>query len=338
MGTIMTVPAGVPAVRQIKLAYQANLPVLLHGRHGVGKSEIIRAAAAELGVSVVVRDLSVMEPPDLIGIPRVGADGRTYYAPPAFLPTGGSGLLVFEELNRAPRYVVAPCLQLLTARCLNDYELPGGWVPCGAVNDADDGYHVEELDPALLSRFVRIKIQADQREWCAWARGHDVHPKVVAFVDGNPKIFSDPQSNPRAWTYVSRLLHAADAGSYSPDELVVGIAGLVGEVWSGAFADSLGGDTPLTALKIIDAYQGHAGIVRRWKKEARLDLLRSSWINLRNHLQRQATFDAVVAQPAQKKNVENFLRELVPDLAVQARGWFEDRGLTGLTFPRPRAA
>jgi hypothetical protein len=338
MGPIMKVAAGVPAMRQIQLAYRANLPVLLHGRHGVGKSEIIRAAAAELGVDVIVRDLSVMEPPDLIGIPRVEADGRTHYAPPAFLPTGGEGLIVFEELNRAPRYVVAPCLQLLTARCLNDYELPSGWVPCGAVNDADDGYQVEDLDPALLSRFVRVKIEADQKEWCAWARRHNVHTKVVAFVEGNPSIFRDPQSNPRAWSYVSRLLQAADAGSYSPDELVVAVAGLVGETWSGAFAESFGADTPLTALKIVEAYQGHAGIVRRWKKNARLDLLEASWFNLRNHLQRQATFDAVVAEPEQKKNVEKFLRELAPDLALQARDWFEERGLTGLTFPRKRAA
>jgi hypothetical protein len=337
MGPIMKVAAGVPAVRQIKLAYEANLAVLMHGRHGVGKSEIIHSAAAELGIDVVVRDLSVMEPPDLIGIPRVEADGRTHYAPPAFLPTGGRGLLVFEELNRAPRYVVAPCLQLLTARCLNDYALPPGWVPCGAVNDADDGYQVEDLDPALLSRFVRIKIEADQKAWCAWARTANVHPKVVAFVEGNPNIFKDPQSNPRAWTYVSRLLQAADAGSYSPDELVVAVAGLVGETWSGAFAESLGGDTPLTALKVIDGYQGHAGLVRRWKKAARLDLLEASWVNLRNHLQRQATFDAVVAHPDQKRNAERFLSELPPDLAIQARSWLDDRGLTGLTLPRRRA-
>ena len=46
MGEIMTVAAGEPAVRQIKLAYDAGLPVLLHGRHGVGKSELMRAAAA----------------------------------------------------------------------------------------------------------------------------------------------------------------------------------------------------------------------------------------------------------------------------------------------------
>ena len=117
MGAIMTVAAGAPAVRQIKLAYAAKLPVLFHGLHGVGKSELFRVAAAELGIDIIVRDLSLMEPPDLIGIPRIGADARTDYAPPAFLPTGAKGLLVFEELNRAPRYVVAPCLQLLTARC-----------------------------------------------------------------------------------------------------------------------------------------------------------------------------------------------------------------------------
>ncbi len=332
MGEIMSVAAGTPATRQIKLAYQADLPVLLHGLHGVGKTEVINSAARELGIDVVVRDLSIMEPPDLVGIPTVGPDGRTRYAPPSFLPVEGKGLLVFEELNRAPRYVVAPCLQLLTARKLNDYTLPPGWVPCGAVNDLADGYLVEELDPALLSRFMRIRIQPEVSHWCEWARRSRVHPRVIAFVESTPKIFSDPQSNPRSWTYVSRLLLAGEE-SYTPEDLAVAIAGFVGETWAGAFAGFLGGEKPLTASQVIDAYDAWAGTLRRWKKQKRLDLLDASWVNLRNQLQRQASFNAVLADPLKKRNIEQFLRDLAPDMRVRASEWFQERGLLGLTLP-----
>jgi hypothetical protein len=340
-GDIMTVAAGAPVIRLIKLAYKADLSVLLHGCHGVGKSELLRAAAEELGIDVTVRDLSLMEPPDLIGLPRVGADGRTHYASPAFLPTGGKGLLVFEEINRAPRYMAAPCLQLLTARTLNDYVLPKGWLPCAAVNDADDGYQVDELDVALLSRFVRAKIGPDAKEWIAWAGRHDVHPKVVRFVQDNPNIFADPQSNPRSWTYVSRLLHASDGDAQATgatEDLVVAIAGLVGETWSGAFASYVGTNGPLSATAIVDAYGSHRGIVRRWREESRLDLLEATWAHLRNFLQRQADFEVVTADKIKKKNVERFLRDLTPDLLLQARNWLRERGLTGLSVPKAKAA
>jgi len=343
-GDIMTVAAGAPTIRLIKLAYRADLPVLLHGRHGVGKSELLRGAADELGIGVIVRDLSLMEPPDLIGLPRVGPDGRTHYAPPAFLPTGGNkGLLVFEEINRAPRYMTAPCMQLLTDRCLNDYELPQGWVPCAVVNDVDDGYQVDEPAPALLSGFVRTKIEPDGKSWVVWARRAGIHPKVVAFVEDNPNIFAaaDPQSNPRAWTYVSRLLRAFESDAletYATEDLVTAVAGLVGETWSGGFAGYVGTSAPLSAAAIIDGYTSHRGLVRRWREQLRLDLLEATWAHLRNHLQQQMAFDVVIEDKAKKKRVEQFLGDLTPDLLGQARNWLRDRRLTGLTLPKRKAA
>src|SRR3974377_2078712 len=104
------VAAGQPAIDVIELAYRANQPVLFLGSHGVGKSELFAEAAANLGIDHKAADLSLMGPTDLVVIPHVGTDGRTHYAPPAFLPDGGRGLLVLEELGRAPRYMRTPCL------------------------------------------------------------------------------------------------------------------------------------------------------------------------------------------------------------------------------------
>ena len=100
-----------------------------------GLAELLQQAAQALKIECVVFDLSIMEPTDLIGMPAKKG-GRTVYCPPASLPDGGKGFLVMEELNRAPRYMMAPTLQLLTARRLNDYLLPAGWLPVAAVNPA----------------------------------------------------------------------------------------------------------------------------------------------------------------------------------------------------------
>src|SRR5262249_55410972 len=155
---------------------------LLEGHHGIGKSEVLKQCASELGIDCHIRDLSLMEPPDLVGMPYT-EDGRTRFAAPATLPQPGTrGLFILEELNRCPRYMLAPCLQLLSERCLNDYRLPPGWLPCASINPAGEGYQVEELDGAVLSRFVRLRVVPDVDEWLEWAEEHRVHDKVRAFV------------------------------------------------------------------------------------------------------------------------------------------------------------
>src|SRR5271168_5269923 len=99
----LAVPVGPRLERVLTVAYRARRAVLLEGPTGVGKSEIVRRVAQSLAIETVVLDLSLLEPPDLVGLPIV-RDGRTEYALPHVLPKGGSGILLLEELNRAERY------------------------------------------------------------------------------------------------------------------------------------------------------------------------------------------------------------------------------------------
>src|SRR5262245_18046901 len=172
-----TVAAGRPLVQLLRLCWKARRPVLLKGGTGVGKSELLRQFADAEGVGFVCRDLSLMEPPDLVGLPQL-TGGRTHFLPPAFLPSEGEGVFVLEEVNRAPEYMRAPCLQLLTDRSLNDYKLPDGWLPVAAINPAEDGYDAAELDPALLARFVQVAVVPDRGEWLVWAKDNGVHGDV----------------------------------------------------------------------------------------------------------------------------------------------------------------
>src|SRR5262245_56832695 len=272
---MQSLPVGPALLELLILAYRANLPVLLHGRHGVGKSAVLIESASCLGIGLIVRDLSLMEPPDLLGIPRVGDDGRTHYTVPAFLPLTGEGLLVFEELNRSPRYMAAPCLQLLTARQLNDYALPAGWLPCAAINDAEDVYEVEELDAALLSRFLQVAVVPEVTAWAQWARAsQQIHEKVVRFVEQSPEIFKDPAANPRAWCYVSQLLTVWEAAAGAQDLLAVALAGVVGEKWALAFLQVYQGThRPLTPSDILDAYPQHRALVHGWVRQGTLDVV-----------------------------------------------------------------
>jgi len=210
----LAVPVGPRLERVLTVAYRARRAVLLEGPTGVGKSEIVRRVAESLAIETIVLDLSLLEPPDLVGLPLV-KDGRTEYALPHVLPKGGAGLLLLEELNRAERYIQQPALQLLSARRLHEYELPPGWVCVATVNPQTAEYHVTALDKALRARFLQVSVRADRASWLAWAQTRNLHPGVVGLVQAHERALDDVP--PRTWTYVSDLLQA-----FTPEELEEG--------------------------------------------------------------------------------------------------------------------
>jgi hypothetical protein len=312
---------GDEALSFIRTNYRARRPAMLIGRHGVGKSELFEQAAQALGVACIVFDLSLCDAVDLTGLPDK-ADGRTVYLPPARLPTGGNGLLVFEELNRAAEATRTPCLQLCTARRLNDYALPPGWVPMAAANPREGGYQVDDLCPALLSRFNRAEVVADRRRWVEWAGRSGVDPRVVGFVDMNPKVFDGGLSNPRAWKYVSDVLTAWEGDR--DGELQPKVAGLVGETWAVAFLRHLqGNEKSLSGPQVVGMYQANRKVIQDQVRTGRLDAVQVTIQKVKEHL--------LVAGPAKlgdaaAKNVGQFLDDLPGDLKIDLRGWLAQNG------------
>ncbi len=197
------VPIGERAARVLRLAYRANRAVLLEGPTGIGKSELVKQVAEELGIGFAVLDLSLLEPPDLVGLPIL-TDDRTRYAVPSSLPTGGAGILLLEELNRADRTVQQPALQLLTARQLHEYELPRGWVPFAAINPEDGEYQVTPLDPALRCRFLQLKVRSDIGSWRVWAERFCPTVAVRRLAAQHSDLLETVP--PRTWFYVAQVV------------------------------------------------------------------------------------------------------------------------------------
>jgi hypothetical protein len=330
---MIAIGAGRLLVAMVKLCYAADRPLLLVGKHGIGKSELLAEAARELGIDLIVRDLALMEPPDLTGLPRLDGD-VTRFCPPNFLPRGGSGLMVFEELNRCAAYMRGPCLQLLTARSLNDYRLPRGWLPVAAVNpspgpdsDSDYDYEVEELDAALTSRFVRVTVEPDRGEWLAWARSRDVHRGVIGYVESDPTIFDAASSNPRAWAYVGDLLQAMGQAEVPEEVLRAAVAGVVGPERAMAFFRFLrgDGDRPMTAEDVLGRYPSNRRRLRGWIDAGRLDLVQICVHEVELRLQSRRNFDEVRSDRCAWKNLTAFLADLPGDLAEEARAFFAER-------------
>lgn len=333
---VMTVAAGRPLHEVLQLCLAARRSPMLMGGTGVGKSAILQAYAQKHKIGFISRDLSLMEPPDLVGMPKLDGD-RTRFLSPAFLPREGKGLFVLEEINRAPEYMRAPCLMLLTDRSLNDYRLPEGWLPVAAINPAEDGYEAAELDPAMLSRFVLINVVPDRDEWLFWARENHVHSLVLAYVASDLSVFDSPLSNPRSWTYVSDLLHADDTLKTDSSLLRAAVAGCVGIERATAFMRFCKGSVlPLGAKQIFSSYASCRKSVLDWVKEGKLDLVDSTLLNVEKQLQSSGEFHATQADAKAWKNLGRFLADLPGDLRTRAEQFFQEHKYR--LPPKPRRA
>lgn len=187
-----------------------SVSVMLKGNHGIGKSEIVKEAARQLGIPCIDFRLSQNDVGDIKGIP-FSRNGRTVFCPPEFFPItekdaadlkeilgladdvrmgrfGDKGILFLDEINRASREVQQAAFELVLDRRLNLRSLPEGWRVVTAINDNDDLYTVGSLDPAFVSRFMVIDFNPTYEEWMGWARGHDVHDSVLTFLTKHPEL------------------------------------------------------------------------------------------------------------------------------------------------------
>ena len=221
----------------IHAAHRADLPFILIGRHGSGKSEVVENTAKKLGIGFEVLDLTLLEPVDLIGLPKIIAD-KTSYIPPSILPRSGKGLLLLEELNRASEVIRACVLELLTRRRIHEYSLPENWLPCATINPSGKSYMVDALDPALLSRFITVNIKIDKKAWLKWAAENGIDQRIIEFVTASPdafetKKYSDENSsetdngiNPRSLEYCSRFIKACQELKIDREILSCGLMGV----------------------------------------------------------------------------------------------------------------
>ena len=273
-----SLPLGPRVEAILEVAYRARRAVLLEGPTGIGKSELVGAVAKRLGVKHVVLDLSLLEPPDLVGLPSIES-GRTRYALPRFLPEDGAGILMLEELNRAERYIQQPALQLLTARRLHEYVLPPNWVIFAAINPETGDYQVTPLDAALRARFLEIPVRADRASWLAWASANDVHPAVVTLARSHERIFVD--APPRSFTYASDVLKSMKPSELADATLLRDVlAGYLPMVWVESLMPLASKGTASAGpieidvhgvLKSYDPQSADAATLRHWKQAGRTD-------------------------------------------------------------------
>ncbi len=215
----------------------ASQNIMLTGKHGIGKSQILEKFFTARGERVVILFLGQMsDPGDLIGLPRLDEmSGKTLFMPPYWFPTDGKPVVLFlDELNRAPPEVLQTIMDLTLNRTLAGRKLPEGSRVISAVNDGEE-YQLTDLDPALVSRFNIYEFKPTAQEWLLWAAKVGLDSRVIDFISENPDMLDggaftredqglEKSPDRRGWERVSTVLKTNEVTPL----LKTVIAGIIG--------------------------------------------------------------------------------------------------------------
>ena len=102
----------------------AKFPVLIRGRHGIGKSAIVYQIAEQRGLPVIERRASQMTEGDLLGLPKVEGNVTKWLAPQWLHDACEKPAILFlDEVDRATMEVRQGIFELCDSRKIAGYTL-----------------------------------------------------------------------------------------------------------------------------------------------------------------------------------------------------------------------
>ena len=243
----------------LAVAISADVPVLIWGLPGEGKTAIIEQIARHNGMHCETVIASIHAPEDFKGMP-MQVDGRVIYAPPDWaqnVADAGGGLVFLDEISTAPPSVQAALLRPVLQKVAGSLQLPKQTRFVAAANPPEIAADGWDLSAPLANRFAHIMWDVDAATISqGFAFGFaDVELPVIrharvdplfastkaaigAFLSARPDLKSVlPKSSnesgrawpsPRSWEMGARLLAYARASDSSQAVQSVLLSGAIG--------------------------------------------------------------------------------------------------------------
>jgi len=253
--------------------YHLSLTPLLSGKHGIGKSQVAKEIAKDLGGVCLTVEGGTLKEGEITGIPYQHCDESgevefqflPYYivkriqraekylnrklASELTVDTLLEGvenqyscndltleekqelilshkvkpvILFFDEINRTDNSVFRELMNIILTRTVNGYQFPWWVFIIAAMNPCSQNsiYATNEMDPAQLDRFIKIKVREDADEWIQYALKEGFDSTIVQFIANHQKCLSDcgselddcdtPTPSPRSWQMVDLVLKGKD--------------------------------------------------------------------------------------------------------------------------------
>lgn len=181
----------------LQFAITGKEPVLVKGKPGIGKTDIIKAACKAVGAHLIISHPVVSDPTDYKGLPFASKNGKEAH----FLPFGelnslinATELTVFflDDLGQATPAVQAAVMQLLLERRINGFKISDHVTFVAATNRKEDKAAVSGILEPVKSRFTSIlELEISVNDWCKWALDNDQPIELIAFNRFRPELMDN---------------------------------------------------------------------------------------------------------------------------------------------------
>jgi len=218
---------------------------MMHGRPGIGKTQLAEALAKHIGGKLHDLRLTTIEPSDLRGMPHYDHENKlTVWYRPEDLPNSDEpAVLFFDELTAASPFLQPTVYGILQERRVGQHKIPDNTIIVAAGNTVDDGAVAYEMGTAIADRLVHMLVEAEAKDWIKnYAIPRDLHPAVTAFIETRPDFFETTReamkdgniiaATPRSWDRVSQIMK----GIKKREVRDIMIAGTVGKHIAAEFA------------------------------------------------------------------------------------------------------
>ena len=247
--------------RTFKYNFAANVPVMLRGASGIGKTEWAESYANAQGpdYGMFEINLATASLPDLIGLQMpikqqfIGADGMmqditvSEFAYPYFMfdkRTGrpaftySRGMIILEEYGQATGDVKRATAPIIREKRNGKYHFPAKTDVLLLSNRPEDRSGVSKDFDFLINRRNEMTLHADVDAWLVWAHAHGVTPMSMAFAKRNTdKVFANkapekqgPWLTPRSLKSADDFLQEAMAAGEKLDDPIIAqnLGGIIG--------------------------------------------------------------------------------------------------------------
>lgn len=217
-----------------------SLPVLLKGKPGIGKSDIVSQACAATGHRLIISHPVVADPTDYKGLP-FAINGEAH-----FLPFGELNDLInaqeptcyfLDDLGQATPAVQSAVMQLLLARRINGHKVSDHVTFVAATNRREDKANVAGILEPVKSRFASIlELETSVEDWTQWALTHGMPMSLVAFIQFRPALLEAQvptkdivnTPSPRTVAYAGKMINAGLPSGLEYEML----SGACGQAWA----------------------------------------------------------------------------------------------------------
>lgn len=225
-----------------KIPAKEQRPIFLMGPPGVGKTDIMRQVADELGVGFISYSMTHHTRQSALGLPVIKEkefQGKKYSVSEytmseiiasvyEIIENGkvNEGILFLDEINCVSETLTPTMLQFLQYKVFGKHQVPDGWLIVAAGNPTEYNRQARDFDIVTWDRLKRIDVDVDYNVWKEYAINIDVHPAILTYLDARKENFYKIENTPegkkfvtaRSWVDLSEMIRLYEPLGIKVDE------------------------------------------------------------------------------------------------------------------------